>query len=281
MGYSYPNVLAASRGLLLDVCERLTALRTNYVIVGGWVPYLRANHETLRHPGTKDVDVLLNDDKELLQLSVRALLDAGYLLSAKHPFQLLRTLTIKGDDGEQEFVFNVDLMHPSEGAAKPDMFADILELNIAENYDPQKIAIKSIVFPSSLIVFEEKMWSDFALQATFPQGGDGKANIPLLDEVGLVLSKCESVSKKKRERDAYDIYYVLTAQNGAAVAAALRALSEQFPQVETQLGLLNNCLSKDGGKEFHINAMKYISSDLHLDRRPADEVLRLLFNDSR
>jgi len=120
MSFSYPNVLEANRGLLLDVCKNLNELQSNYVIVGGWVPYLRTVHETLRHPGTKDVDVLLNDDKQLLQLAVKSLLGAGYVLSAKHPFQLLRTLKVKEGDGDREFVFNVDLMHPAEGAANPD-----------------------------------------------------------------------------------------------------------------------------------------------------------------
>jgi hypothetical protein len=276
--HPYVNVLDASRGLLLDVCKRLNALHTNYVIVGGWVPYLRTKHETLQHPGTKDVDVLLNDDKKLLQLAVQALLDAGYLLSAKHPFQLLKTLKVREGDGARNFVFNVDLMHPSEGAARPDMFAEILELNIAENYDPQKISVKSIIFPSSSIVFTEKMWSDFPLSASYPTGGEGQADIPLLDEVGLLLSKCESATKKKRERDSYDIYYVLTAQNGAAVAAALRSASKRFPQVSDQLNLLKDFLLRDGGSRFESNVMRYIAYEKISNRHPADDVMKLLFD---
>jgi hypothetical protein len=275
--YHYPNVLDASRGLLLDVCERLSSLHTNYVIVGGWAPYLRTTHETLHHPGTKDVDVLSNDDRKLLQDAVRALLSAGYLLSAKHPFQLLRTLNVKKGNEHQEFVFNVDLMHPSEAAAQPDMFADILELNIAENYDPKKVLVKSIVFPSSSIIFEERMWDDFKLAATSLKGNDSNADIPLLNEVGSILSKCESATKKKRERDAYDIYFILTADNGADIADKLRLLSRRFPQVRAQLNFLRDFLLKDKGVQFQSNVMRYIPYEQGSTVRPAHDVLRLLF----
>jgi hypothetical protein len=270
--YLFPNLLAASSGLLLDVCERLTELRTNYVIVGGRVPYLRVKHDILNHPGTKDVDVLLNDDKTLLRKAVTALLQAGYLLSAKHPFQLLRTLNVKNDNEHQTFVFNVDLMHPSEESAQIDMFADILEMNVADNYDPGKHAVKSIAFPSSSIVFAEKLWSDVCLSGVYPDGRHGAENIPLLDEAASVLSKSESATKKKRERDAYDIYYILTGEHGGAVADKLRSLSARFPQVNRQLGKLEKFLATNDGERFRNNVMRFVPHDQLLDRSLADEV---------
>jgi hypothetical protein len=256
---TYPNVLEASRGLLIDVCSRLSSLRTNYVIAGGWVPYLRCIHPTLRHPGTKDVDVLLNDQRTSAEDGVAALLSAGYLPSAKHPFQLLRPLKVRESDGEHDLIFNVDLMHPSEAAKDSEMFSDIMELDIFENYDPaKKLGIKSIIFPSSAIVFEQGLWNDFPLRAIYPLGGESDLNIPLMDEIGLVLSKCESATRKKRERDSFDIYFTLTATNGDQISRRIREFGARFPQVQKQLNILREFIERDHGAIFNLNTSQYV-----------------------
>lgn len=275
--HAYESVLEASRGLLLDVCSRLTSLDTNYVIVGGWVPVLRTVHERFRHDGTKDVDVLLNDNPALLESAVRALLEAGYLPSAKHPFQLLRTLQVKEVDSSevQELVFNVDLMHPTEAAVKEEMFVDIMELNIYENYDPSKAMMKSIAFPSSTIVFEEHLLSRFRLAASKPFGGLKSIDIPLLDEVGFILSKCDSVRSSKRHRDAFDIYFVLSGDKGVQTASTLRAMGRKFPQVQAQLDILKKYLS-ESADTFDSNVFRY-TKVLDLKPRASQFVAQALF----
>jgi hypothetical protein len=274
MRYSYPNVLEASRAMLLDVCERLSELRSKYVIVGGWVPFLRTKHESLRHPGTKDVDVLLNDDAVSAKAAVEALMKADYLPSAKHPFQLLHVLKIE----DQEMVFNADLMHPAESSTAPEMFADILELHIRENYDPKKVKMKSIAFPSSLIVFEQTLWSDFLFKATRPSGVVSEIAVPLLDEVGLVLSKCDSVRHEKRRRDAFDIYFVLTGSNGDDVGLRLRRLGRTFPQVQQQLDLLRAYLG-NAKNSFDRNVSLFAPNLGNVSPPPSNYVWRKLFND--
>lgn len=253
------------------MCSRLTKLNSNYVIVGGWVPYLRTVHSTLVHPGTRDVDVLLNDDRALLADAVQALMDAEYLPSAKHPFQLLRVLVVNGE----ELVFNVDLMHPSEGNKNPEMFEDIMELNIRQNYGSPRMMMKSIAFPSSSIVFDEHLWSDVPLNAAFPRGGTGTRNIPLLDEAGCVLSKCDSVRRSKRERDAFDIYFILTGSRGSDTGAKLRSLANQYPDVQRQLNLLRDYV-RDHRKTFEENVARF-AEGRQLHNSPAEEVQRLLF----
>jgi|SRR5580700_6709567 hypothetical protein len=272
----FPNVLDASRGLLIDACRHLTQLGTNYVVVGGWVPVLRCKHDTLAHPGTKDVDILLNDQSSRLEDAVQALLAANYLPSAKHPFQLLKRLTIQGQNGapNREFVFNVDLMHPSEEGKRPDMFQDIMDLHIFENYDPGRVLIKSIAFPSSAIVFEENLWSTVEVQSR--DMGNERVNIPLLNEAGLILSKCDSVRKKKRERDAFDIYYALTASNGDAIAMQTRLLGQRFPQVQRQLDLLKDFITGKGKSTFNSNVLQFIKSN-STPTEPATVVSGLLF----
>ena len=50
----------------------------------------------IRHPGTRDVDVLFNDDRESIRNAVELFLASGFVLSAKHEFQLLKTLSVGG-----------------------------------------------------------------------------------------------------------------------------------------------------------------------------------------
>ncbi len=277
--HAYENVLDACRGLLVDVCVHLNAIKTNYVIAGGWVPYLRSVHPRFQHQGTKDVDVLLDDDRELLKPAVHALLNAGYLLSAKHSFQLLRILNVRDIDGGQvhELAFNVDLMHPAKARQTPEMFADIMEININQAYDPGKVHVQSIVFPSSKIIFDERMWEEVELAATSPAGESNTSNVPLLTPAAFILSKCDSVRNKKRERDAFDIYFVLTGQRGEETIRALRSFAEQFPQVDRQLGLLHAFLRERAGV-FDENVARY-TNDWMPRESPARVVRVALFRD--
>jgi hypothetical protein len=238
--------MQALHGVLLEACEILNNSGVQYAVAGGWVPYLRSAGHALRHPGTKDVDLLFNDEPEPIKLAVNRLLEAGYVPSAKHKFQLLKELPVQ----DQRFVFNIDLMHPREAEIKryEDMFEDIIDLGIKENYDGSDTHImKSICFPSAKIVFDEKLWSLVQIDAILPNGQASSTRIPLMDECGLILSKCESVSGKKRDRDAFDIYFVLSGPDPEGVTRKLKALSGRFPQIAEHLASLERFLRKDCG----------------------------------
>ena len=239
----FTTIESAARGLLLSTCATLNSKHIRYVIAGGWVPVLRGGVEGLQHPGTRDVDVLFNDSLDHMNLAVTALLETGFRPSAKHEFQLL--LPIKVQD--RTFVFNVDLMHPSEQQHAPGMFADIFDLGVNDAYDPTgKRWIKSIIFPSSRIVFNEHLWSALAETGIDAQGSDRTVNIPLLNEVALILSKIGSIQHKKRTRDGFDIYYVLCGKNRREIAASLRDLVAKYDQVREDVRLLRDWIRKHG-----------------------------------
>lgn len=269
--------MAAQRGILVETCQALLANKVEYVIAGGWVPYLRVMHSAVKHPGTNDVDVLFNDKLEPLKLAVKALLDAGYVPSAKHPFQLLKRLNVD----EEPFVFNVDLMHPVEQARDENMFQDIIDLGVKDDYDSEQThIIKSISFPSSRIIFDENLWSNFEVEATLPNGQIGQISIPLMDECGLILSKCAIVGHPKRSRDAFDIYYILASTNGPETAEKLRHLAIKYIQVNEQLDLLNVYLENNSGKfDSRVNRHAGAGHLLHAtDLHATDHVRDLLFH---
>ena len=46
--------MEATRGLLIDACRTLAEADVEFVVAGGWVPYLRGQNNSIQHPGTRD-----------------------------------------------------------------------------------------------------------------------------------------------------------------------------------------------------------------------------------
>ena len=104
------DILEGSKQLLSESVDLLGSSKSDIVIVGGWGPYLR---HTDKHPGTKDVDILFptNYSKERITDILDRFLENGFFISAKHDFQLCRAYQI----GKRAYIYNVDLLHPTEG----------------------------------------------------------------------------------------------------------------------------------------------------------------------
>lgn len=262
--YEYENVLSASKGLLVEVVNLLSKSSVKFVVIGGWCPYLRNASTTLTHPGTKDVDILFSDGnvKGQLNEAIEILLENGFLVSAKHDFQLLKQYKV----GSNEFVFNIDLLHPSETLNNPEMMVDHFNLGVTESDLPGDKHVKSIVLPSSQLIFEG-FYSSFPFSHTQSDGEYLSVDIPLIDAAGLVLSKCQSVKLKKRPRDSYDIYLMLMQGDVKKTCEKLRASSVDIPPVKELLvelrDYLNDPVAEDEElKQFDFNAGKYMGIDL-------------------
>ena len=210
------TVLDASRALLIEVAQILNEQSCNYVIVGGWSPYLR-NNTTHAHPGTKDVDVLFSDAHARGGISaiVDSFLDRGFLVSAKHDFQLLKEVEVSG----KKLVFNIDLLHPSETIDNPELFVDHFDLGIKESDFGDDKLVRSIVLPSSQLLFKRGMWS--AMPVTCQLTGR-TLDVPLITEAGCLLSKCGSVGLAKRKRDAFDIFLSVKSAGVVRIAETIR-----------------------------------------------------------
>ncbi len=246
----YSDLNDACKSLLLTVVGTLNKTKLRYVIAGGWVPLLiESDHPYLKHPGTRDVDVLLVDNLESVRLATRALFENDFRPSAKHEFQLLRNASV----GKQEFVFNVDLMHPVENSEPEQMFNDIFDLGVRDDYDPRGSRFaKSIAFRSAKIVYEKNLFTNIPLLGIDLDENTYEHSIPLLSASAFILSKCESVKIKKRTRDAFDIYYMLSSSNGRKHASELVSLSQNYRQVHDQVNILLTFL-RDESMQFNYN----------------------------
>ncbi|MES2907952.1 MAG: hypothetical protein V4688_02210 [Pseudomonadota bacterium] len=189
------SIRQGSELLLHEVAEVLSRVELGrHIVIGGWCPVLRSQSRIF-HPGTIDVDVLFEEGHRPGQLAplffeFKAL---GYGISAKHGFQLLRDITVNGE----RVLFNVDILHPMMSEDSGNLFQDHLELDVPIDEDERRLKkMVSIVQPNSRVLFEEQLYSDFAI---------GKETISLVDFTGMYLTKIDSCQKAKRERDSLDL----------------------------------------------------------------------------
>ena len=81
----------------------------------------------------------------------------------------------------------------------------------------------------------------------------------MLNEAGLVLSKLNSVKQVKRPRDAFDIFFTLSGQNGEETATTITSMSREVVEVADQLNGFRNWLAGKANV-FDDNVRKYAPS---------------------
>ena len=206
MSGNFRSVLEGATFLLGDTCRLLNEIEAEYVIVGGWTPYL-LNKTDIVHPGTRDVDILFKDayiEGNIAHL-IKAFLRNGFVASAKHDFQLLRTLEF----GSHSLVYNIDLLHPSESKKNFELFVDHFDLGIpTANGVPEGKMVRSIVIPETDLIFDG-MSEDYYLEYRGVDRAKNQVRLPLMNHLGLLISKADSVTNVKRKRDSFDIYLIL------------------------------------------------------------------------
>lgn len=218
----YADIQTGAFGLLYDTTKLLNELDVKYVIVGGWTPFL-LNSKPIIHPGTKDVDVLFDGayEKGKLKNIIEAFLQNGFILSAKHDFQLFRPIKVSG----REFIYNVDLLHPLETVKPKDIYVEQIDLAIpADKYQSRTFKMKSIALPSAQSLFDSNLFIDFDLEISTTNGSKLNQKIPLMGELGTLITKSQSVSKDKRYRDSLDIF--LTIKQSGNIESLIKATND-------------------------------------------------------
>lgn len=284
--YDTMDLNEAMEFFLVETINFLNDLELEYVVVGGWSPYLLNSQESkISHPGTHDIDVMFDDAVEETQLKevVTAFLEEDFFLSAKHDFQLLKPVIV----GEKKFIFSVDLLHPSEELEQPEMFVDHLELEVTDTVkdleEKQKKMVRSIAMPMAQLIFEHDLLCDKRVEAN-----DDGAEVTLIDEAGLILTKIASWKSPKRPRDAFDIFLALDqAREQGKVIECLRGIlnsdrtSAAYEDFSKAMGeFVTNLEDRRTQEKFNGNVKQFLNKEEKesLDRKPSSVVLRGLKN---
>jgi hypothetical protein len=252
--------------LLKDVVSTISG-NLDFIVVRGWAPLLRCNGSLL-HPGTNDVDVLLSPKttSHALEKTQRLLIMRGYMPSAKHPFQLGKALPIEGGP---TFLYNVDFMHPEETSKDFELFADHFEWPAYVNIALQKkFPAKSIALPSSALLFEG-FWSYFSVPHN-----EGAFQVPLLSDVGILLTKAASFTNKKRPRDSFDIFFIIYNHPNTNSFRDLIQTGRSNPVADTSLNALEEDLKNFN--DFNKNVAKYCDGQILKTDNPKQFVLDFL-----
>jgi hypothetical protein len=239
---NYDTLGQAARGLLGEASAIALESGKEFAVCGGWSTVLR-NTTRFPHPGTRDVDLLFADGVNVgaLQGVVQSFLNHGYLISAKHEFQVLRVLKVRS----REFVFNVDLLHPTIKDPIGSLFVDQLELPIPrEDFRSTHIFMMSIALPDSGFVFDGYIDTE-EVECLMPNGTMGKQSIPVIDEVGIIATKSKSCLVQKRPRDLFDIYLAISSpKNAQRFAKRIERLRDYHEGVYASLECIGEALTK-------------------------------------
>ena len=180
--------------MLLEVTSLLNRQTIDYAVIGGWIPFL-FNNAPIRHPGTFDVDIVINSS--LSKDAVVAALDllvksSGYKRAAKNAFQIYRILQVNDED----LVFHVDFLHRKYADDTDDL---IIQWG---RYETIEAAGTDVIFTQKEVRIDQQ-------DGLLPGGTHVTVPVPFATEAGFLSCKGRSVGFGKRTRDAFDVFLVL------------------------------------------------------------------------
>lgn len=229
----------SSKSVLVEILRILGSYGDYLVLTGGWAPYfiLARLGEGGQHCGSVDIDFVLNHgliDLKVYGTIVSLIEKRGYKPYVTEggevlPYRFYRR--IKSSLNGVEYAIKVDFISEPDAAKRllPDKF-------LAVQKDLQAVVIRgsSVVFSHN---FQHK------IEGALPSGAETKALAKISDVVGSLATKGLALKGRYKEKDAYDIYFVLRYYRGGPrkvaeevrsflgepiVAEALEEIREKF-----------------------------------------------------
>jgi len=252
--------ISASRAVLIEVMNVLGAFRDDIVLVGGWVPdLLYPGHG---HMGSLDVD---------LAVSRRALSENAYqtilqrMNRADYAHHTSPTRFTKRMPGLEDPV-KVDVVGAQyEGGERaPTITVNALELNTLRGLD---------------LAFE--LSREIEISGMTPDGTQNTVQARIVRPEAYILIKAFALAERQREKDAYDIDFVLRHHqpNVEALAHQLRPLltnglaEEGYAILKTKFATLESV-----GPTWAARVAQDQGNDFEQSQRAAFEYAQALFN---
>jgi hypothetical protein len=196
------NEVTACRSVLIEVLTILGKDLDKVAVVGGWVPELVFPNKG--HVGSLDVDLALDPRKlrPLAYESIRKkLADSGYQQSQDMPNRFFRSvagtsLQVKVDLITGEF---------------PDVAAEGTHIPI------QEMPVWKARGVDLAFTFQQEV----SVEGTLPDGAHNRVTARLPTIAAFLCIKAITLSERKKEKDAYDIYFCVDNFPGGYLALAV------------------------------------------------------------
>jgi len=220
------EAVAACKSVLVELVHLMGEFRDHMVIVGGWVPVLLVAGAAETHPGTLDIDLAL-DFAQIPEDTYRTILKTfvtrGYRQDTAQPFRFFRTIKIAGGGTVD---VEVDLLAGEYGGTGPGR-----RTQRVQDVRARKARGCDLVFANHVEV---------AVEGELPGGGRDRVTFRVAALVPWLVMKGMALHDRIKEKDAFDIYYVVR-NNKDGVG----------PLVEAFLLLLGEPLVKEGLRKIH------------------------------
>ena len=208
----------AVKSVLIDIGQILGSFQGKFVVVGGAVPWLLLREAETPHIGTQDIDLGLDaealGDGEYVKL-VEALQAQGYRQREYlGRFQLMRT--VPAYDAGPDIDIVVDFLMPHDA-------------EIAKNNPP--IIDDFAVLRADGVNLALQFFETVPLDGKMPDGGRNRVSIAVASIPALLAMKGYAIAGRKKQKDAYDIYYCV--RNFPGGLDALVAATSPLLGIET------------------------------------------------
>jgi hypothetical protein len=256
------DAVAACKSVLIEALTVLGRHRRHLVLVGGWVPLLLMPGAA--HIGSVDVDLAI-DSREippyLYETIGNDLRRAGYR-TTDLPNGLERDVSIAG----KTLTVRLDLItgeygHPPDGATH----------QLIQGMPVWRSRGVDIALTHSL---------ETAVSGKLPEGGENEVRIRVAALAAFLVMKGFAMDERKKEKDAYDIYFCMSHHPGG-----IDGLAKEFQPLMND-GLVREALSKICSKFKSMDAIGPVwaaqvvqatGGDYELTRRDAFERAAALF----
>lgn len=245
IGMYSKSVTESSKSVLVEVLRILGSYRDYLVLTGGWSPYfiLEKFGEGGQHCGSVDIDFVLNP--RLIDLKVYATIVSLIEKRGYRPYV--------ADDGEVlPYRFYRSVKSPLDGIEYVIEVDFISEPDVAKRLLPSKFLavqkdLQAVVIRGSSVVFSHNF--EHNVTGVLPSGAETRALARVSDVVGSLVTKGLALKGRYKEKDAYDIYFVLRSYKGgpkkvaeevrsflgeSVVAEALEEIRDKFRSVRSE-----------------------------------------------
>ena len=245
IGMYSKSVTESSKSVLVEVLRILGSYRDYLVLTGGWSPYfiLEEFGEGGQHCGSVDIDFVLNP--RLIDLKVYATIVSLIEKRGYRPY-------VAGDGEVLPYRFYRSVKSPLDGIEYVIEVDFISEPDVVKRLSPGKFLavqkdLQAVVIRGSSVVFSHNF--EHNITGVLPSGAETRALAKVSDAVGSLATKGLALKGRYKEKDAYDIYFVLRYYKGgpkkvaeevrsflgeSVVAEALEEIRDKFRSVRSE-----------------------------------------------